>query len=624
MQGSTLRHYSLTGQVLQTRPFGSARLRAVVLYTNLLPPTLAFTTPPANALLNTDQPVLTLSVSDTGQGVDPSTVQLQVNGTTRPVTYTATATEVTCTPSTALPEGQVALTATIEDFAGNVSTPATLALTIDTTPPAAPTVGHITIGPVTDGHVTITGAAGSVKAGEHVRVTNSRTGETVTVIANPDGSFTIQLGAQAGDSLTVVVRDSAGNSSTPLPLPVATNEPLPPDPSTVAPPLDLTVATDIFTATQFLYTGVHPIQTGVVTGIIDPKRVAVIRGKVLRGNGQPFPGVTVTVLNHPEFGQTLSRGDGMFDLVVNGGGILTVTYTKPNYLPAQRQVDAPWRDYVFAAEVALIPRDSAVTAVTFGDTAVAQVARGNPVTDSDGARRATILFPEGTQAELECPDGTREPRTTLHIRATEYTVGENGPTAMPAALPPSSAYTYAVELDADEAVATGATTVQFDRPVSLYVENFLGFPVGADVPLGFYDRGQGLWLGAENGRVIKFVGITGGMAEVDTDGDGTAEEALTLESVGITAPERLQLAATYAVGQELWRATMSHFSSPDLNWGGGGDGGGGPDDENDEPDDECLIGGSIIGCESQSLGERTISTWRTCLMSESGEFGKMG
>src|SRR5208283_5910962 len=56
-----------------------------------------------------------------------------------------------------------------------------------------------------------------------------------------------------------------------------------------------------------------------------PSYDELIEGVVLLGRRhveqiQPLPGVTITVINHPEFGQTLSRADGMFDLVVNGGG----------------------------------------------------------------------------------------------------------------------------------------------------------------------------------------------------------------------------------------------------------------------------------------------------------------
>jgi len=53
---------------------------------------------------------------------------------------------------------------------------------------------------------------------------------------------------------------------------------------------------------------------------------------------------------------------------------------------------------------------------------------------------------------------------------------------MPAQLPPTSLYTYAAELTADEAVAAGATDVHFNQALPVYLENFLGFPVGTAVP----------------------------------------------------------------------------------------------------------------------------------------------
>ena len=115
----------------------------------------------------------------------------------------------------------------------------------------------------------------------------------------------------------------------------------PPDPGTVAPPLNPTVATTINTATQFLYTGDSPIQTGVVPGTIDPRRTAVIRGKVLTRDGLPLEAVTITILNHPEFGRTLTRTDGMLDMVVNG--------SKAN--PAMQAFGAQLNDLDLAAVV---------------------------------------------------------------------------------------------------------------------------------------------------------------------------------------------------------------------------------------------------------------------------------
>ena len=50
-----------------------------------------------------------------------------------------------------------------------------------------------------------------------------------------------------------------------------------------------------------------------------PFQVSVLRGKVMKRDGSALSGVAVSVLNHPEFGQTLSRVDGGYDLAVNGG-----------------------------------------------------------------------------------------------------------------------------------------------------------------------------------------------------------------------------------------------------------------------------------------------------------------
>lgn len=57
--------------------------------------------------------------------------------------------------------------------------------------------------------------------------------------------------------------------------------------------------------------------------------------------------------------------------------------------------------------------------------------------------------------------------------------------------------------------------------MALYLENFLNFPVGMNVPVGFYDRGRGVWVPEESGRVVQIVAITAGRAYLDVNGDGT-------------------------------------------------------------------------------------------------------
>ena len=132
---------------------------------------------------------------------------------------------------------------------------------------------------------------------------------------------------------------------------------LPPDPATVAPPLDPTEAASLLDSVEFLYTGSDPIQTGILPDTMEIERIAVLRGKVLQRDGDPLTGVTISILNHPEFGQTLSRSDGMFDLAANGGGNLTVNYQKDNHLPAQRTITVPWQDFTWLPDVVMVPLD---------------------------------------------------------------------------------------------------------------------------------------------------------------------------------------------------------------------------------------------------------------------------
>ncbi|MDQ6802230.1 MAG: right-handed parallel beta-helix repeat-containing protein, partial [Acidobacteriota bacterium] len=386
-------------------------------------------------------------------------------------------------------------------------------------------------------------------------------------------------------------------------------ETLPPDAASVATPIDPTKITTVADSTSFLYTGANPIQTGVAAGTIARVRAAVIRGKVLSGSGLPLRGVHVTILNHPEYGRTMTRADGMFDLAVNGGGPLTVHFDKGGYIPADRDVTPNWNDYATAETVTMIGYDP--TAFLIDLTAPGmKVARGSMLTDADGTRTATMLFPSGTTATMTLPNGSTQPLSSLTVRATEFTVGPNGPSQMPAKLPAQSGYTYCVELTADEALAAGATQLNFSQPVPFYVDNFLGASAGMIVPAGFYDRANGGWVGMENAIVVKIVAITGGRASLDITGDDIADDTDTI--IGTTPAERDQLATLYGAGRVLWRQSLSHFTAIDMNFfgrlqGTGGFVGNAPSGDWPQyiptPDDCHGACGSVIEVEAQTLGE---------------------
>lgn len=452
------------------------------------------------------------------------------------------------------------------DRAGNR---ATLTRTVirDTVPPAAPATGKIEVA-IEDGTAAVTGGKGSVEAHATVEVTNTRTGDTVTVTADAEGRFRAEIAARRGDKLRIKVIDRAGNESEPAE--IATSD-VPPDPSEVAPALPATGSPPLAERVAFLYSGPNPIQEGVEPGTIEARRVAVLRGEVRDRSGEPLPGVKITVLNHPELGHTRTRTDGMFDLAVNGGATLTVVYEKEGYLPVQRQVPTQWRDWYWAEDVVMTELSDKVTTIDLTDDSQAfQVARGEVAEDADGQRQATLLFPKGTTAEMTLPDGTTEQLTTLDVRATEYTVGEDGPDAMPGKLPPASAYTYAVELSVDQVRERGKKVagkgVRFSQPISFYLDNFLDFPVGEIVPVGYYNREGSRWESYENGRIVEIVTEESGRAVLDVTGDGEPATQEELEGLGISQAELARLAEIYDPGKRLWRVALRHLSTWDLNW----------------------------------------------------------
>jgi RHS repeat-associated protein len=441
-------------------------------------------------------------------------------------------------------------------------------------------------------------------------VTSRATWSTSNAAVATVGATGRVTGVAAG---TVTITATVEGETAAVALTVEAAIPNPPDPAAIAPPIDPTRVTTVHDSTRFLYEGSPRVQTGVAPGTIVVERAAVLRGRVLQRGGAALAGAKVTVLGHPELGQTFSRTDGRYDLAVNGGGPLTLHIERGGYMSVQRQVPVAWNTYGVVPDVAMTAYDANVTTISAGASAY-QVARGSVVSDDRGTRRETLLFTPGTQATMLLPDGTTQSLSSLSVRATEYTVGSDGLEAMPAPLPVESGYTYCVELSADEAVAAGASTVRFDRQVITYIDEFVGIPVGTNVPNGYYDRERGVWVAAPDGRVIMIMAIVEGRAYLDVTGDGNVDDAAQLDSFGITTAEREQLGSLYGVGQKLWRVPVDHFTPFDHNialfplppWDSPGHptAGGGPPAwwiPAKECKTEC---GSIVDAEDQTLGEQ--------------------
>ena len=555
-------------------------------------PSLTVSSPADGSYTNQSQVTLAGTVSDI------TAVTVNVNGTPVTVTAGAFSTQVT------LANGLNVLTTTATDAASH-ATSVVRQVTRDTQAPTLTVSAPEDQSTTTESSVVV---SGHVTDGCPVTVTAN--GTALTVAANGDfsGSVAVSMGS---NTISIVATDAAGNTSNAShsvtrAAPPDVGGPLPIDNTIGAPALDPTRSANVLTATSFLYSGASPIQTGVAAGTIKLEQAAVVRGRVLTRAGLPISGVTVSIAGHPEFGSTMTRANGLYDMAVNGGGAVRVQFSKSGLLPVERQVNVPWQQYAVVEDVMMISLDPIATVVDFSDSV--EVAQGSVQSDARGTRRTTAIFEQGTTATLVLPNGTTQPAPSLTVRATEFTVGPNGPTAMPAVLPPTSAYTYATELSADEAISAGAKEIRFSKPVAVYVDNFIGFKVGTSVPLGYFDRSKGQWLPEPDGRVIKIVGVTNGRADIAVDSTLAAANAATLAARGFTDAERGRLATLYSIGATLWRVEVGHFTIFDLNWflrwfHDYVNPKPGPFDPNPNKCVQEMPFNSVIGCESQTLGE---------------------
>src|SRR5438132_2733490 len=229
----------------------------------------------------------------------------------------------------------------------------------------------------------------------------------------------LTLGVQS--AFQIQAGNSAGNWS--LDGPMVTYVAVPPNPVLIAPAVDRSIPTTVFDSTSFIYTGPDAVQIGVASGTIAKTRAAAIRGTIHLRTGDPVRGARVTVENHPEYGWTLSRDDGAFDLVVNGGGPLVLVLERDGFLPVQRLVAPGWSEYGVVGDVVMVPYDATVNLINLSQTSVAQAAQGSVAQDANGARHATAIFPPGTSVTMTLQDGSTQSLSAMHVRATEYTVG---------------------------------------------------------------------------------------------------------------------------------------------------------------------------------------------------------
>jgi hypothetical protein len=405
----------------------------------------------------------------------------------------------------------------------------------------------------------------------------------------------------------------------------------------VAPQLDHTAITNVRDAYRFLYDPAavsgdpQNVQLGVFPGTIDADRAAHLRGQVLRDDGSPLGGVSITVRGHPEVGRTRSRAGGVFDLVLNGGGPVTLIYRHPDHLEVHRTVYAGWNDDLAVADVVMTPNPTRCspyvsgaaggmltgTEVILSGAWSADGQNGWSTEDGRGARAFGLYIPPQV-----APINEGGAVGGYRICMTEYTrdvVGTDRENAMPADIATNTAYTFAAEgqivqvADASDSTGQVLARAEFSDDAYLYVRTSdwhgggedLRFVAGTVIPMGNFDRDLSAWVPARDGVAIDVLCSNGLFVAMLP---ATAGELTVHEQVAICGSSLVD--SDGQTWTHLWRVPVRHFSPVDLNVctitedipppGSGGpeesNGGHGDESEHCEP-------GSIIHCEGRSVAE---------------------
>ena len=265
------------------------------------------------------------------------------------------------------------------------------------------------------------------------------------------------------------------------------------------------------------------------------------------------------VFEHPEYGSAVTDDNGRFAIPAEGGQDMIIFYTRQGFIPVQRKAYVPWNDFAVFDTIQMIEMDTASTIMAFdgcADTVLAH--RSTAVTDELGTWAVTIVTTGDNQAFITDKDGNDVTELdSIEVRTTEYPT----PESTPAALSPTSAFTFCAEFTAD-----GVKRIKFANPVTVFVNNFLGFDVGLIVPVGYYDTDLGYWIPKENAKVVRLL---------DTDGDGVVDAldanddniADDLNENGSVFDEVTGLGDTdyYQPGDTMWRFQVDHFSPWDCN-----------------------------------------------------------
>ncbi|ESP00102.1 hypothetical protein LOTGIDRAFT_91191, partial [Lottia gigantea] len=101
----------------------------------------------------------------------------------------------------------------------------------------------------------------------------------------------------------------------------------------------------------------NSVQTYAMKNSFNETQVSVIRGRVTTKDGTPLISVRVGVVTQPLYGYTLTRDEGVFDILVNGGGSVKLEFIRQPFATKTASVLVPWNQIITMDTVVMTLRN---------------------------------------------------------------------------------------------------------------------------------------------------------------------------------------------------------------------------------------------------------------------------
>jgi RHS repeat-associated protein len=307
------------------------------------------------------------------------------------------------------------------------------------------------------------------------------TSDLVITATGAAGVLINPLAEDATYTLTVTLQDTFGNLAT-----VTTRFYVPPVPETILPPeeppqagwvsgvvYDSTTCDEYQTTCQGLAGArvtIEKVDTEALTAMRSARQNQIMARLNVKASFAPLSPAAVTTVTLPVTGTVVTGPDGFFAFPADETAHYWLRVEKDGYTYGQREADIVREHSAATNAVYLTPIDSAVTPCDSG---------GCTHESSDGILQVEI--PAGA-----IPSGEVVTTTATNFEQVEYLPSGE--------LPPDTWETYAFNLGGD-------SVVTFTQPITVRIQNEIGFNPGAKIPLGYWNQATQAWEHAGTGVV---------------------------------------------------------------------------------------------------------------------------